>query len=225
MNIENKEDFCRAVAEGLARLEEVSGANISSADAVKMVRKVLSTYGMDDEVSTVSRKLKSGHKRSFVKVGSWVIDIKCLEQPFSEEESDHPLVDDFKGRGRNPIVESDGLEMADELNCAHVIRALTYAGKRPTAFHRDSMQSFIVKLKDVRGYIAKLGVKVTAREVKCFIDANMSEDIKFVEHGKTMCYEISTGVTLGEWIESRKTASELVEDLYKKYVKSAKATG
>lgn len=217
--------FLKELAERLSDIYSCADKKPSSMTAAKMVKNVLAKFDIVDEVSVINRKTKDGKTHSFVKVGDFIIDITQAE-PFAVNEGEYQMAEYFKGRGRNPLEpDKDEESHGAEINCALMIKALLVAPKHNTGRMAQDKQSFMIKLKDVRQRLKPYGVYASYAQIKNFIDDHMSEDLFNATMQNVQCVELKTNMTVADWAMNRLTVTELIDDLYNKYVKSSQATG
>ncbi|QDH49622.1 hypothetical protein KYLE_93 [Pantoea phage Kyle] len=222
---EQRKEFLSELAARLSDIYAASSPKPSMQTAAKLVRSTLAKFDIVDEVSIITRKLKDGGNISIVKVGNHIIDITS-EQSFSETELDHPLFNSFRGRGRDPIDRDKEEGESSPLNVAAVIRAMMSTPKMAKLAGPDEEMVFHMKLKDLRFILKRLGIISSYEDIKSFLSHHMAEDLSadLIVNGVKVV-ELKTGRTTSNWMQERLTVAELIEELFKKYVKKTQATG
>lgn len=219
------QELLKLVADNLSVIYSATDYQMSSSTAAKLARGVLVKIGYGDSTTIVTRKLKDGSSHSFVKVGESVIDITIDHQPYSANEAEYPAADELRGRGRAASKKEEADAGTAPLTVATLIQALLMAPKAPTSRHRDDEQVFAIKMIDVRKRLRSVGVAVNNSTLEEFTKEHMSE-LKVATSDKNVkVLYLHTGVDLGTWMNERRTVSDLIDGLFKKYVKSSQATG
>ncbi len=219
------QELLKLIADNLSVIYGATDYHMTSSTAAKLARGVLVKTGFGDVTSIVTRKLKDGTSHSFVKVGEAVVDITIDHQPYSASEAEYPAADELRGRGRNAIKKDEAEEGTAPLTIPALIQSLLMAPKFPTSRHRDDEQVFAIKMIDVRRQLKRVGVKANNGQLEEFIKEQMKE-LKATRDGKNVyTVYMHTGVNLGTWMNERRTISDFIDVLFKKYVKSSQATG
>lgn len=200
----------------------------STDEIAKVTAALLRSVGIrKDTIEITKRKLKAGGYRYFVIVdGVLIVDPTALDSGNGVFENEHPLSDEFKGRGREAKEETEDEETdTGELTALHVIKAITLVPKMPTSKHRDDQQVFYFKTKDLRSQLKKGGVAINYSQLSAFIDEHMSKHLQKLDVHGVQCYQIDTGMSLGDWIQRRLNMADITNAMYQHYIKHGKATG
>lgn len=225
----DKETLIKHCSFGLRQIYCPMGDNMPSTDEIaKVAAAVLRSIGIHkDSIESTRRKLKAGGYRYFLIVdGRWFVDPTYGDEGTGVYDGEHPMSEDFKNRGREPVIKERKAVSADEpLTCDHIIKAVTYIPKIPTSKHRDDAQFFWFKLKDLRQQLKKLGILASYDTIQGVIETYMGDSFQENVINGVKGYNIDTKGTLGDWMTSGRTITDLLDYLHTVYVKNQKATG